>query len=252
MGQISDELGIQSFCFRGFKDNAKVAELLTATGSKRIELCGAHIQFDDRSQHEPVYRAYDNAGVQVCSIGVENIDIEEPALRARFDFCKLVGAKTVSVNFNPGTSDDRLKLANDLAAEYDLYMGIHNHGGYHWLGNSQMLRYIFDKAEKNGLDRLGLCLDTAWALDAKQDPVKMATDFGKRLFGVHIKDFVFDRARNQEDVVVGTGNLDLPGLLKTMKDVDFDGACVLEYEADVNDPVPALTDCVKAVAAAEC
>ena len=32
--------------------------------------------------------------------------------------------------------------------------------------------------------RIGLCLDTAWALDAHEDPVAMAGKFADRLYGV--------------------------------------------------------------------
>ena len=58
---------------------------------------------------------------------------------------------------------------------------------------------------------------------------------------------LFDKAREPEDVVVGTGNLDLPKLLNTMKAGDFNGYVVLEYEGDVDNPVPAMTGCVEAV-----
>ena len=81
----------------------------------------------------------------------------------------------------------------------------------------------------------------------RMDPVAMARRFGNRLYGVHIKDLIFGHARVPEDVVAGTGNLDLRGLLETMQSVDFDGYVVLEYEGNVENPVPALTECVQAV-----
>jgi sugar phosphate isomerase/epimerase len=119
-------------------------------------------------------------------------------------------------------------------------LGIHNHGGYDWLGNSTILKYIFSRTGK----RIGLHLDTAWAIDAKQNPVEMAEKFADRLHGVHVKDFVYDRARNPEDVIIGTGNLDLPKLVQTLKQSNFSGPLVIEYEGDVENPVPALKKCV--------
>jgi sugar phosphate isomerase/epimerase len=106
-----------------------------------------------------------------------------------------------------------------------------------------MLAQVF----KNTSDRIGLCLDTAWAMHAHEDPIAMAEQFGDRLYGLHIKDFVFDRAGQHKDVVVGTGNLDLGKLNATLKAVDFDGVAVLEYEGDVSNPVPALSECVAAI-----
>ena len=134
-------------------------------------------------------------------------------------------------------------VAQDLADRYDIKLAIHNHGGRHWLGSSEALRHVFAETGP----RIGLCLDTAWALDAHEDPLGMATEFGTRLYGLHIKDFVFDRAGKPEDVVVGSGNLDLAELRRVLQAVDFVGYAVLEYEGDVDNPVPALTECVKAV-----
>ena len=75
----------------------------------------------------------------------------------------------------------------------------------------------------------------------------MAGRFGERLYGVHIKDFVFDRSGTPTDVVVGEGNLDLETLQTVLNDGEFDGYIVLEYEGDVKDPVPALKNCVAVV-----
>ena len=36
-------------------------------------------------------------------------------------------------------------------------------------------------------------------------------------------------------------------LYDALKKIDFDGCAVLEYEGDVNDPVPAVSRCVQAV-----
>jgi sugar phosphate isomerase/epimerase len=95
--------------------------------------------------------------------------------------------------------------------------------------------------------RIGLSLDTAWAIDARQDPVAMAEKFADRLYGIHIKDFIYERVRKPVDVVAGEGLLELPAFLKKLKEIDFNGYCVLEYEADVDNPVPALKNCAEKV-----
>jgi sugar phosphate isomerase/epimerase len=46
-------------------------------------------------------------------------------------------------------------------------------------------------------------MDTAWAIDAKQDPVKWSDKFAARLYAVHVKDSVYDRKRQWQDVVIG-------------------------------------------------
>ena len=84
-------------------------------------------------------------------------------------------------------------------------------------------------------------------LDSGSDPLAVAKQFRERLFGVHLKDFVFDRAGKPEDVIIGTGNLDLNGLLAYLDETAFDGTLTLEYEGDYNAPIPATKQCVEAV-----
>lgn len=242
---LTTDLGIQSYCFRHFSDNAKVAELVRECGVDKIELCGVHIDFNDESQFDGVIETYRKAGVEIASIGVQSADGKEAEERSYFEFARRAGAKQISVHFGVATFPQCYRVTEELAAEYDIVVGIHNHGGYHWLGNSEMLSRIF--ADTNS--RIGLCIDTAWALDAKQNPIEMAEKFADRLYGAHIKDFVFDRARNPEDVVIGTGNLDLPAFVKLASASTTMKSCVIEYEGDVENPVPALKECVQAIRA---
>jgi sugar phosphate isomerase/epimerase len=86
-------------------------------------------------------------------------------------------------------------------------------------------------------------------MDSRQDPVEMIKSFKDRLFAIHLKDFVFDRAGVPEDVVLGTGNLDLKKLLAALDDAGFDGPAIIEYEGDADDPVPATKKCVAAIRA---
>lgn len=240
--EIGAELAVQSFCFRNFKDNAKTAELVKACGLARIEICAAHVDFQNPGGFAEAIEAYRAGGVEIISTGVNGIGACQAA-RNLFEFSKAAGTKFMSVDFPLENVAECLRTAEKLADEYDLLLGIHNHGGRHWLGSTQALDWVF----ANSSERIGLCLDTAWALHSHEDPIAMAEKFGKRLYGVHIKDFTFDRAGRHEDVIVGTGNLDLNGLAAAMAAADFDGYVVLEYEGDAADPVPALVECVKAV-----
>jgi len=237
------KLAVQSYCFREFKDNARVAELVGALGLEAIELCAVHCDFAKPEGFEAALAAYRSAGVRIVSIGVQTFRNEPEKEANYFKFARLAGARVMSANFRPGDWPDGVLAAGRMAEKHDVNLAIHNHGGGHWLGSSQMLEAVFAKAGP----RIGLMLDTAWALDAGEDPVKMAAKFAPRLRGVHIKDFVFDRAGKHQDVVVGTGNLDLPGLFKVLGESGFAGELILEYEGDVKDPVPALKECVAAV-----
>jgi sugar phosphate isomerase/epimerase len=234
---------VQSYCFRGFDDNATVAKMAREIGVDGIELYNKHGKFDDEAAADEVIETYRAAGVAIVSVGVEAIGTDEAALRKRFEFMRKAGAKRISVAFRVEATEANYRLLEKLCDEYDVYAGLHNHGGAHWQGSSDAIQRLFDRTN----ERVGLCLDTAWALDAGEDPVAMAERFAARLYSVHVKDFIFDRARNHQDVIVGEGNLDMPKLFATLKRNGFDGPRICEYEADIDNPVPALAKCIAAM-----
>ena len=243
MASIRDALGVQSYCFRNFKTNADVARLVRELDLSAIELCAVHVDFDQPASHDDVIKTYRDAGIDIVAIGVETFDTDQDRARRRFDFAQKAGARCISANFKPESWQAAAEIVANLADDYAIRAAVHNHGGYHWLGNWQMLNHFFNSTPPG----IGLCLDTAWCLDAGENPVKLAQVFRDRLYGLHIKDFVFGPDGKGEDVIVGTGNLDLPGLIHTAEAAGFDGYAVLEYEADPDNPVPALKQCVAQV-----
>ena len=240
---ITADFAVQSYCFRAIKDHAAVAEAVRRIGLSAIELCRAHDPFDDPAAFEKVVAIYRDAGVRVPSLGVETLTGDAEAERRRFECARVAGCGHMSISFNPDTFSRAHTVAHELAEQFDMKLGIHNHGGRHWLGSTQMLAHVLAQTGP----RIGLCLDTAWALDAGEDAVKMIERFADRLTAIHLKDFLFEPTRQPRDVVVGTGALDLPALVAMAKKIDFNGLTVLEYEGDVDDPIPALDHCVKAI-----
>jgi sugar phosphate isomerase/epimerase len=245
---MNQPIAIQSWCYRHFKALPDFFTQLKAAGVTATELCGVHASFTDAATFPATVKAFGDAGVQIVCIGVEHMHGDDAKDRPKFEFCKAAGVKHMSISFAPEAMDDNfaaLKRVEKLAEQYDLKLSIHNHGGYDWLGNERILKYVFSKIGP----RIGLHMDTAWTLDAKQDPHKWVETFADRLYGVHVKDFVFDRARNPTDVVIGTGNLDLPRFMKLLQQINFTGPLVIEYEGDEKNPVPALKDCVQRLTA---
>jgi sugar phosphate isomerase/epimerase len=214
-------------------------------GFASVELCGVHFALADEATWDGVIDRYAAAGLKIVSIGVQGIKADRAVMERNFRFAQRCGAKFMSVDIH-----DELEawapLAEKFAEQYDIRMGLHNHGRGHPWGSARVIEKLFARTGP----RLGLCLDTAWAMDAGDDPIAMVERFGARLYGLHVKDFVFDRAGRPEDVVPGTGNLDLRRLRAAVKKVNFQGYAVLEYEGDVDDPVPAVKKCVTAMAAA--
>jgi len=238
---MNQPIAIQSWCYRAFKTLPDFFKQLKAAGVNATELCGVHANFNDVAGFKAIIDAHKQADVKIVAIGVQGLTGDITKDRPQFEFCKQAGVKTMSISFGPEAMFDGLRNIEKLADEYDLNLGIHNHGGYDWLGNGTILKYVFGKTSK----RIGLHMDTAWAIDAKQNPNDWVEQFGDRLVGLHIKDFTYTPNREPHDVVIGTGNLDLPKLMGQLKSRNFSGPIVIEYEGDENNPVPALKECVE-------
>jgi len=237
--------GVQSFCFRHFKDNAEVAEKVKAIGVSSIEVCGVHADFNDPDRWKQHVKTYQDAGVEIVSIGVQTFtgDAKE---RQWFECAKAAGAKHISAHFRIDSFRDVVPATARLAEEYDIRIGLHCHGGYMFGGSPDEIEHILEL----GGQRIGLCIDTAWCMQIGPNqgkPVEWARKFAGRVYGVHYKDFVFERNGQWQDVIVGSGNLDLPAFVAALEDNGFDGMAVIEYEADVENPVPALTKCVESM-----
>ena len=239
---LSSRIGIQSWCFRAFKTAPQLIEGLRKAGVSNLEICGVHIDLAKNAIE--TLKEYSDAGISFSSYGVNGFGPDEAAARRVFEFAKLAGFKSISADLaDDGAS---LALVEKLCAEYGKRIAIHNHGRKHELGSVKALERLFAKSSPN----VGLCLDTAWMMDSGENPVEVARKFKDRLYGIHIKDFVFDKAGKPEDVVAGTGNLDLAALAKLLKEIKYEGYITIEFEGDEQNPVPALTKCVENLRAA--
>jgi len=232
-------IAVQTWTFRHWKENEKVIDAVKESGLSGVEMCGFHFDPAQGSQKE-VLRQYQECGISVVSFGVHVFGPDEAADRKVFEFATLAGFPAISAHFPLGASIEKY---DKLAAVYGKKLAIHNHGRKHHHGSIQALEAVFCTTSEH----IGLCLDTAWAMDAGEDPLKMAEKFQNRLYGVHFKDFVFDKAGRPEDVVLGTGNLDLEALIRFLSQTGYDGPLTLEYEGDEKNPVPANKKCVEAL-----
>lgn len=242
MSHINDNLGVQSYCFRAFKDNADVAAKVKQIGVDRIEVCGVHANFNDPAAWKDIVKIYQDAGVKIVAIGVQIFTGEDKEKRW-FECAAAAGAEQITAHFNVDTFQTAVPKAVKLADEFDINIGIHCHGGYSFGGQPVVIKHLMSL----GGPRIGLCLDTAWCMQigpGPGNPVKWVSEFSGRIWGVHFKDFIFDKNAQWHDVVVGQGNLDLPAFTAALEKDQFHGTSIIEYEADENNPVPALTECV--------
>jgi sugar phosphate isomerase/epimerase len=239
------DVGVQSYCFRHFKDNHVVARMVREIGVDKVELCGVHTDFENLEQFRRDVEIYQSAGVKVVSIGVQTFVGDGPKERKWFECAKLAGARHISAHFTVATFATAVPTVAKLCEEFQIRIGIHCHGGAMFGGSPDILDHLL----KIGGPWIGINLDTAWCMQIGPrygDPVDWIRNrFPGRIYGMHYKDFVFDRRGMWTDVVIGTGNLDLPGVVHALEETKFNGMAVIEYEGDAENPVPALSECVK-------
>lgn len=241
------DFGVQSYCFRHFKDNPTVAKKVRGIGLDKIELCGVHADFSKPELFPAIVDLYQKEGVTIVSLGVQTFEGGDSE-RAYFECAAAAGAKHISAHFRVDSYLRAIPKVRAWCREFGIKVGIHCHGGYMFGGQPDVLRHLVAL----GTPEIGVFIDTAWCLQIGPHlgkPVEWAREFAGKITGVHYKDFTFEPNGQWKDVIVGTGNLDLPAFVQALDEGGFDGVAVIEYEADVENPDPALKRCVESMRA---
>jgi sugar phosphate isomerase/epimerase len=231
-------VGVQSYCFREFA-NEQIIGMLKECGLDTIELFRKHAGLDERREDE-VIRLYRDHGIAISSFGINPYPNNEAVIRPYFEFAKKAGIRYLGASPSP----DSFELLERLCEEYKIGIAIHNHGRKDkTYGTVEQL----EQALAQTSDRIGLCLDTAWLLDVSADPVETLRKFAGRVYGVHLKDYTFDSDGNRHEQIIGRGGLRLREFLHLLLETGFAGYVSIEYEADAQNPLDGIRQCIEAV-----
>jgi inosose dehydratase len=237
-------LGIQSYCFREFREIPALIDALKQVRLPAVEIYPGHVDYrDEPGKVDAALAQIRDAGIAVSAYGGVALRNDEADTRRLLEFCRRNGIAYLTV---VTVEEEAIGLLERLGSEYGVKYCLHNHGRGFQFCSMADLRAFFARTSK----AFGLCNDTAWFLDAGEDPVAAVDAFADRLYGVHLKDFEFDAAGRPVDVIVGRGGLDLPGLMARLKAVGFGGYLCLEYEGNPKDPLPEVLECLAAIRAA--
>jgi sugar phosphate isomerase/epimerase len=122
-----------------------------------------------------------------------------------------------------------LKESARIAEDHGVVLAIENHIDY----TSGEIRQILERV---GSPALKVNFDTGNALRMMEDPAAAARSLGPHIVAVHAKDMEACRHVSPEEwcffssVPVGTGLIDMPGVIRALKDAGFAG--VLAVESD--------------------
>jgi inosose dehydratase len=236
-------MGVQSYTFRNF-GTEQALKRTSDLGLHFVELYQKHAPMKSTpEQIKALLKMCGDYGITPNAYGVEEFTKNHDANKKKFDFGKELGIKTFSAN----PTADSFDSLDKLVEEYKISIGIHPHGPQ---GNELHRWYsaeVILEAVKDHNPLIGSCLDTGHLIRAEQlgkklDPAAQVRVMGARNFGMHLKDH--DNL-HKTDVVFGKGVLDVPGVLKALKEVKFFGYISIEYEAHPEDPSPDLKACLE-------
>ncbi|MGC8641748.1 MAG: sugar phosphate isomerase/epimerase family protein, partial [Isosphaeraceae bacterium] len=234
------KMGLQSYSLRGLTwdgkpDLMKALAVTRELGLHYWEAFPDHVPMTaDRAKIKEMKARIEVQGVHVSGYGVVPLGKDEAANRKIFEFAKAMGLSYLSVDPDPASFD----LLDKLVEEYDIPIGIHNHGP----GHRFALIDTIAAAIKDHSPKIGCCIDTGHFLRSKQDPVRAVEVFGKRVYGVHLKD-----VKNAETFsLLGEGDLRLVDLLKTLAAGNYSHCLAIEYEEKPEAPVDDIKACLAA------
>ncbi len=227
------KMGIQSYSLRHFKLH-EAMKLTKELGLQFWEAYPGHIPPDPAKAADEREHAQGH-GVKVIGHGVSSFGADHAANRKLFEFAKAMGIEYLSADPSAESFDSLDKLTE----EFDVCIGIHNHGPGHRYATIDDVA----KAIKGHSDKIGCCIDTGHFLRSKEDPVRAVEVFGKRIYGVHLKD-VKDA---KTFTVLGQGDLRVDDLLKGLAKLKYKHCLALEYEEKEADPMNDLRACLETV-----
>jgi inosose dehydratase len=232
------KMGIQSYSLRalGAGGRPDLGKALAATrdlGLHFWEAYPAHFPITAYPQEAAFHRhAIEAGGVTIAGYGVVPLGKDAAANQRTFEFAKAVGVEYLSADPDPAALDSIDKLIE----KFGVAVGIHNHGPGHRYATIETLA----KTIKDHHPKLGVCIDTGHFLRAKEDPVHAVEAFGKRVYGVHLKD-VKDAVKF---TVLGQGDLRTVDLLKALANNQYSYLLAIEYEESPEHPVAEIKACL--------
>jgi sugar phosphate isomerase/epimerase len=233
------KIGIQAWTFRQF-ELPEIMNFMGELGLKHLELGylgKSGLSPDDESKTAHATELCKKHDIIVETFNPKfpseaDIDVQRPV----FDLAKRLGSRVIS----GGLGANRLGILDGLAEEYNMKIGMHNHGPGGALSDVETIGSIL----KPHSSRIGLCIDTGHYLRLPLNPIEIMKALKDRVHAIHLRDMGPDKdpikgdGGNYVEYIVGEGPLDLKGVLKLLLDWEYQGTICLEYKPNADNPMP--------------
>jgi sugar phosphate isomerase/epimerase len=136
---------------------------------------------------------------------------------------------------------DQWDLADSLAGVYGIPIAIHEHSREHsayWHPDSVL-------AAMKGHPNFGACADLGHWARSGLDPVECLKKLKGHIFGIHLKDIDSLNNPNAADVIVGTGVINYPAVVRELKNQGYKGMIYMECEHKMDNNLPDVIQSLK-------
>jgi sugar phosphate isomerase/epimerase len=225
-------LGIASYTFRKF-DQAHLIDFMKQLKTPYLNLKDTHLPMTPVDQIAPRAAEYRAAGLTLTAAGtIYFLKDEDEDIRAKFEYCKTAGIPLIV----GAPTHETLARVEKFAKQYNIRVGIHNHGpeDKQWPSPLDVLAAV-----KNMDPLMGCCIDVGHTMRAGTDVVDAIHKAGPRLFDLHMKDLA-DGKLKESQVAVGQGVMPVREIFQALIAMHYPGCVDLEYEILPDDPLPGV------------
>ena len=228
------KVGLASYSFSKLPLDAAIKGI-RRVGVNYVSIKDAHLPLKSTAeQRKAVVAKFRDAGITPLSCGVISHDGDESQLRNAFEYARDAGIPTIVCK----PTRESLPVLDKLVKEFDIKLAIHNHGPEDKVWPSPL--DVWAAIQKYD-ERIGVCVDVGHTARCGVDPVRALRTCSARLYDVHLKDLA-SRGAKSRPVEVGRGVLDVRGMLEALLDIGYSHHVGLEYEKDMNDPIPGVAE----------
>jgi len=241
-------VGSQAYTFNRFSVFEAIEKTAQAGGKlieffpgQKLSVEEPNVKWDHNSPDEVMQKVKDQLAkfkIRAVNYGVVG-GRGEAEWRKIFEFAKkldLYGITTESVG--------DLDIVEKLVKEFDIRVGIHEHGrrpddpNYKVWDPNYVLSVVKDRDA-----RIGACADTGhWATSGIK-PLDGLRILKGRVISCHLKDRP-EIGAQKPDTIYGTGVSDVAGMLDELKKQGFEGNISIEYENNWDHSMPDVAQCV--------
>ena len=229
------QIGMAGYTFHNMNIDQSIA-ILQQVGISALSIKDFHLPLDSSPETiDEVTAKFRSAGIAIYAAGVIYMKTNADVDRA-FEYAKKIGVQLIIGS----PAYELLPYVEGKTKTYDIRLAIHNHGPEDKLYPGP--KDIYERISRMD-PGMGICLDIGHALRAGVNPVQAVSDFGNRIFDLHIKD-LYEATPTDKPAIVGRGIIDFPGLVTALKKIHYTGRCSIEFELPVKDPVPGIAESV--------